>query len=201
MKKWIAKILSRRKSQYLPTSMSAPTSSMTTPLRRSARIAARNAAKTKLEAMRTAHAFHQTQINYYGCMFVENNAKKVVYVQNDLAGYNPYSHEYRVAVELMKRNTEATTDIAKTEAISSVLAWMIEYPHLLHQIPSFPILVHQKITELSLQITSFKANLLKTPATDCAEASLNKILQYGAYTKLQTYIQIMHRILKKMAAK
>jgi hypothetical protein len=166
--------------------------------RRSARIAARNAAKTKVEAVAAAHTFHESQIYNNNRRFVQNAPFE--FVQNDLGGYNNQSLEYRVAVELMKKNTEATTEIARTEAISSVFAWVIEHPHLLHQIPSLPKTIYAKITELSPLIDNKKARLLLLYSTDSAAVRREKAMIYGAFSKLQAYIHIMHYLLHQMSA-
>ena len=110
-------------------------------LRRSARIAARNAAKSKEEAASAAHKFHESQI--YNTRFV-HEPLNTGFVQNDLNSYNIHSHEYRVILELMKKNKLATNEIAKAEAVSSVFAWLIENPQLLHQVPSLPRITYEK---------------------------------------------------------
>lgn len=165
--------------------------------RRSPRIAARNAAKAKLEAVNAANKFHDSQI-YNDNRRITHSIRS--FVQNDLDGYNIQVLEYRVANELMKKNQMATTEITKTEAISSVFAWIIEHPHLLHQIPSLPNIIYAKIMELSPQIDKKKAEHLLLYSTDSMEVRRAKAMNYGALCKLQGYIHIMLHMLKKMSA-
>lgn len=167
-----------------------------TSLRRSARIAARNAAKSKEEVASAAHKFHESQI--YNTRFLQDPLN-TGFVQNDLGSYNIHSHEYRVALELMKKNKLASTKIAKTEVVSSVFAWLIEHPHLLHQIPSFPRITYEKIMELLPKIDNLKATLLLLYSTDSMEVRREKAMHYGAVCKLEAYIHMLHPILKQMS--
>jgi len=165
-------------------------------LRRSARIAARNDAKVKAEIAALAAAFHNSHYEH-----AVRPAKKVKFVQNDLASYNPFSREYLVTIELLKRQNEATCEVCQVECFISILSWLMHHPQLLHQIKGFPNVVHKKMLEFQVTLK----NYCSTVFTGLIHEPANKIRQEKmallcAYNEALGYVRIMQMILDKMAA-
>ena len=138
--------------------------SMSTPLRRSARIAARNAAQAL----------------------------------KDMPDQHHYSHEYRVAVELITKHKEATTEMDKVETISTVFLWILYNPELLKEIPGFSNVVKKKADELYSQAIHSSGAILRSAKTKSEKDSYNAILLFGAYSKMVVYIQMTLHLIKKI---
>ena len=125
----------------------------------------------------------------------------VTFVQNDLASYNPSSREYLVAAQLIRTQSNIKCKACKVEFFTSILAWLIQHPQLLHQIKGFPDVVEQKIIEIQADLHRLSNEIEhRSGNADFNGIGYNDMELYGVYNKALGYIQIMQMVLDKMAA-
>jgi len=87
------------------------------------------------------------------------------------------------------------------EFFTSILAWLIQHPQLLHQIKGFPDVVQQKIIEIQADLHRLSNEIEhRSGNADFNGIGYNDMELYGVYNKALGYIQIMQMVLDKMAA-